>query len=53
MPSLFSSLLATCGSFLFGKIPLHLPIWLQFILGTAVWLVIFIYSKRVLNELRP
>ncbi len=53
MPTFFALLLASCISFLTGRIPLHLPMWVDFFLASAVWLVVFIFTKKILQNLRP
>jgi hypothetical protein len=51
MPSFLALLLASCASFLISRLPL--PLWLEFILASAVWLVVFIFAKKFLRSLRP
>ncbi len=51
MPTLLALLLASCAGFLTSRLPL--PLWAELILSSAVWLVVFIATKRVLGQLRP
>ncbi len=51
MPTLFALLLASCGSFLVGK--LIDPLWLAIPVSTLVWLVLYIYVRKILRDLRP
>ncbi len=51
MPSFLALILASCAGFLTNRLPL--PFWVANILATAVWLAVFIYTKRLLRNLRP
>lgn len=53
MPTLLALTLASCAGFLISRIPLDLPIWAELILSAAAWLVVFIFTKRLLGNLRP
>ncbi len=53
MPTLLALLLASCVSFLFGQIPLGLPLWIHTLLAAPLWLVVFIAMKKMLSKLRP
>lgn len=51
MPTILALLLASCASFLITRLPL--PLWFEFILSSAVWLVVFIFTRKLMQELRP
>jgi hypothetical protein len=51
MPTFFATLLASAGSFLVGK---YIPnLWLSIPVSTLVWLIIYIYMRKLLRDLRP
>ncbi len=51
MPTFLAVLLATCGSFLVGK--LCASLWLSIPVSSVVWLIIYIFTRRLLQNLRP
>jgi hypothetical protein len=51
MPTLLAMIVASTGSYVFHKI--HLPIIIQTLLDMVVWLVLFIWIKRLLINLKP
>jgi hypothetical protein len=51
MPTLLATILSSCGSFLVGK--LIEPLWLSIPVSTVVWLIIYIYMRKLLRDMRP
>lgn len=51
MPTFLALLLASCAAFVLSRLPL--PLWAELILGTALWLVVYIVTRRLLRALRP
>lgn len=51
MPTILAMLLASTTSFIISRLPL--PIWIEFILASLVWLAVFIITKKLLRDLRP
>ncbi len=51
MPTLLAILLASCASFAVGK--LFSSLYLSIPISTLVWLIIYIFTRKFLNNLRP
>lgn len=51
MPTFLALLLAGCAGFLTTRLPL--PPWMGYILSSVVWVAVFIFTKKLLRNLRP